>query len=498
MDLPQLSKDRSLPLVDQLAEHFRQAIQQAELRPGDRLPTIRQVAQQSDVARTTVQDAYRRLAAEGLVETMVGRGTVVMESAQMQAQQVGREFLNAGAWAALQHLRQQAEATVPPLQGECVADFAGLYPDQELFPVADFQASLLRVLQDRGKQLLGYGEPSGDLELRRLLAEREEGEESAQGGLDEVLITNGAQQGIDLVLRALTRPGDAVAVAIPTYHHLFGLLKAHGLRLLPLRCTADGGLHLDDLRAALEQPELRLLYLMPTFTNPTGHSIGLQQRQQIMAMLQETQVPVLEDEFELELRFRGDELPSLRSLDARGLTVTVRTFSKGLFPGVRMGWVHANAQLLEPMAALKRFTDLETSPLLQAALQDFIHNGSMDRHLEFLRGQVQDRHAAAQQALSEFMPVDWRWSKPDGGFALWVEGPDGFDSQRLVQAAAQKGVLLSPGGIFYPHDHPVPGVRLSLSRASAEGVQQGIQIIGHCVDQLLAQTGSPSQSPLFL
>ncbi len=496
MELPHLSPDGSEPVVDQVARHYRRAIEDGRLRPGDRLPTIRAVAQLTGVNRATVQDAYRRLRELGLVSSTVGRGTSVV--APSEAPGAESRPISAGARAAWQHLRDQERVPAADSPVPTVANFAELLPDHDLFPVGDFRVSLERVLDRKGGRLLLYGQPTGDLELRQLLAERDQDcTDSEAADPDEVLVTSGAQQGIDLVLRTFTRPGDAVAAAVPTYHHLFGLLKAHGLGLAPIHAGPDG-VHAEDLARALARPDVRLLYVMPTFHNPTGRTLHRQARRALMNLVCESRVPVLEDEFELELRFRGEALPSLRSLDPRGLTATVRTFSKGLFPGVRLGWVHARKDVLGPMAALKRYTDLETSPLLQAALVDFATRGGLDEYLELLRAELRRRHSVAQQTLAQAMPAGSTWSDPDGGFALWVEAPAGIDSRELAAGAAARGVLVCPGQLFHPDDYATPGVRLSLSRTNETQIQEGIRILGECASELLAEVRSPSNRPLFL
>ena len=485
MDLPSLNRNSPNPLVDQVVSHYRLAIEGGQLRPGEHLPPIRTMADRVGLTRTTVQDAYRQLQDLGLVSATVGRGTVV------RGEPRDRDVLSPGAQAVYRHLVQLPHSRE---SGEkLVCNFAELQPDQALFPVEEFTASLQRVLASRGPELLGYGQPTGDLQLRRLLAAMNGSTPTADP--DDVLVTNGAQQGIDLVLRTFARPGDGVAVAVPTYHHLFGLLEAHDLRLVPLLSTPDG-LDLDDVRRVLARDDVRLLYLMPTFHNPTGRTMDLEARQELMQVVRGSRVPVLEDEFELDLRFAGESLPSLRTLDDRGLTVTVRTFSKGLFPGVRMGWIHAGPEVIGPMAALKRYMDLETSPLLQAALVDFLQSGAEERYLNELRAMMRRRHAAAQEALSQHMPSGFTWTKPDGGFALWVEGPAGFDGEALARAAADRGVLVSPGRLFHPVDVVDPGLRLSLSRADETQIREGIRILGQCV--ATTPTGSPSHRPIIL
>ena len=328
-------------------------------------------------------------------------------------------------------------------------------------------------------------------ELRTLLLQRWNSLES-----DDVLITTGAQQGIDLALRTFTAPGDAVAVAIPTYQQLFGLLKAHGLNLVPVT-SGPMGPDLDDLDRALSRRSVRMLYLMPTFHNPTGRTMDMERRKALMDLVKLSDVPVLEDEYEMELRFRGESLPSLRSMDSRGLTVSVHTFSKGLFPGLRMGWVQACREVLAPMAAVKRFMDLETSPLMQAALCEFIASGCLDRHIRDLRVELSERHRVAQEALTAHMPGGCTWSRPEGGFALWTDLPEKGQGDRLAELAATRGVLVTPGCVFDPLGRPSTGIRLSLSRCGAKTIRTGIRVLGQCAHEVLG-TDPPSQTRLFL
>lgn len=486
MDVPRLDPQSPVPLVEQLTQHYRLSIEQGQLRAGDRLPTIREVASRAGVTRTTVQGAYRRLHGLGLVQATVGRGTVVRSM-----EDIGDGVLSAGARAGLAHMLRLPQP--PVVQGELVCDFAELKPDDSRFPVEKFAASIQRVLRNRGPELLGYGQPTGDLDLRSILADRTP---DGSGKPDEILVTNGAQQGLDLVMRTFTRDGDGVAVALPTYHHLFGLLKSHDLRVVPL--AAPGGvLDLEELSRVLSSGDVRLLYLMPTFHNPTGRTMHLAEREALMSVVQATRVPVLEDEFELDLRIAGSTLPSLRSLDTRGLTVTVRTFSKGLFPGVRLGWLHAGSELIGPMAALKHYMDLETSPLLQAAIVDFLRTGEVETYLAELVDEVRLRHAAVQQALAEHLPAGFTWTSPEGGFAIWVQGPPGFDSEQLARLASRRGVLIAPGRLFTLSEGPDAGFRLSLCRSEVAQIPAAIEILAACSVEMLA-ANSPSQRPLIL
>lgn len=493
MELPRIDRQDPRPLVDQLVAFYQAAVAAGRLRPGDRLPTIRKLASDLDLTRGTVQEAWRRLQDEGCFESTVGRGTVV--AAQIQSPEASSlaASLSPGALAAY---RQLVEHRAPEPEGPLRADLAAMHPDQDLFPVADFGASLSRVLKARGKDLLGYGEPTGDAELRGLLAAMTPGE--PDGDPDHVLITNGAQQGLDLVLRACTRPGDGVALAVPSYHHFFGMLEINGLHPVPVRAGAED-FDAEDLRRVLAREDVRLLYVMPTFHNPSGNTLDRAQRQALMEVAAASDVPVLEDEFELELRFAGEPQPTLRSLDPRGLTATVRTFSKGLFPGIRLGWIHADPQLLGPLAAVKRFSDLDTSALLQAATVDFLRQGGLESHRARLCEQVARRHATAQEALATHLPEGFTWTRPEGGYVLWLQAPAGFDLSAWVRAAAEQGVRVSRGDLFFPAGHPAtPGLRICLAQADCAAIRLGIEVLGRCARELSQRASGPARRPLIL
>ncbi len=485
-DLPALHRDGKDGLAQQIAAHYRAAIEHGRLRTGDRLPTIRVIAEAAGVTRATAQSAYKLLADEGLVRATVGRGTEVLAGQSSPT----RRLLSRGALAAWDVLRNGAVPPTLPPGIELVADFGSLQPDRGSIAVDAVAEAIDKALRQDGPSLLAYGDPAGDRELRQLLAARHRprretiADTTLAAASERVLITSGAQQGIDLVLRTLTEPGDAVAVVVPAYPQLFGALAAHDLRLVPIE-VQSGNLEPESLARVLAG--VRLVYVMPTFHNPTGSTLDADSRRALIEVLAPTEVPVLEDEVECELRFAGTELPSLQSLDPRQKTVTVRSFSKGLFPGVRLGWVEAASDLIAPMSALKRFGDLESSPLLQATLVRLLRSGVLDRELGKLRAELAQRHAEARVCLSRAMPSGVRWSEPEGGLSLWVELPAGSDARRVAIAAAREGVLVTPGDAFHPRARTVPGFRLALSRAPVATIAPGIEILARHVR---AETGA--------
>lgn len=475
LPLPDLDRTAATPLSEQIAAFYREAIAQGRLRPGERLPPIREVADAAGVTRATVQAAYRRLGEGGLVTATVGRGTEVLGGATPSSGP-----LSSFAAAVMRQAYELPAAPALPPGRALVANFAPLAPDEAMFPVDDLRAAMDRVLATRGRELLNYTHTAAGLpELRQLLGEHVDG-----GTGDDVLITSGAQQALDLVVRTLCQPGDAVVLPVPCYHQMFGLLKAHGLRIVPVP-SDERGIDLDELQRALRRDDVRLLYVVPTFHNPTGRTLDLLQRQALMRVVAATDVAVLEDDYQQPLRFRGESPPTLRKLDPRGLTVTALTFSKSLFPGLRIGFVVAGASLLQPMAAVKRFMDLETSPLLQAALAEFVAAGGFARYQRQLCDELARRHQAAQRAFSVHLPKGCELTDPDGGFVLWLQLPNPGQGDRLCELAAARGVLALPGRVFDPQGRPSRGLRLSLGRTDTTQIEQGARVFGECAHELL-------------
>lgn len=491
-----------MPLTAQISAFFARAIELGRIPRGDRLPTIREVASGCGVTRATVQDAYRELARLGLVEATVGRGTIVLgeggepredaaptsgsRSAKAAAGTTGeRRPLSPFATAALRRTLEMPGAPELAAGQPLVANFAELAPDSDRFPVAEWRAAMDAGLLRHGPELLGYGLSAYGLEeLRTAFVGRARATDPTVT-VDDVLITGGAQQGLDLALRTFCAPGDAVVVTAPSYHQMFGLLEAHGLETVAVPFRADG-LDLEQLARVLQHSRARLVYLMPTFHNPTGRTLDLAQRRQLMDVVAATDVPVVEDEYQQSLRFRGEPLPSLRSLDPRGLTVTVGSASKELFPALRIGWAIGTADVLQPMAAVKRFVDLETSPLLQAALVQFFASGAFDRYLDELRAELERRHATLHAACERELPAGCRVTSPDGGYLSWLDMPRAGQGDRLAELCNERGVRLLPGRAFDPFDRPSSGVRLSLTRADSDQINAGIAVLGECAREIAA------------
>jgi DNA-binding transcriptional MocR family regulator len=486
-----ISLDRSTsdgrPIYRRIAERIRGELAAERLAPGDRLPPIRELARTLGVNRDTVALAYEALAAAGVVESSVGRGTFI-------AGRPGRR-------------EELAPAVLPPLSPlalrlldlerarprfgstEGAVPLHTLVPDPSLYPAEEFRRVLNRVLARGGPDLLLYGEPQGHPRMRAVLAERLRASGIAVGP-DELVLCHGASQGIALALRLFAGPGDAVALEEPTYHNVLAAVAGLGLRAAPIPMR-DGGLDLAAAERTLARPEVKVLYTIPSFHNPLGTTTSPGHRRALLEIAARCGKPVIEDGYEIDLRFDGRPVPPLAALDTSGLVVHLHSFSKSLFPGVRVGAVAARGRLVEALLALKRATDLSDAMPLQAALAEFVASGAYDRHLVRLRRVLRARRDALCEALAEHLPEGALWARPEGGTQLWVDLPGGIDTTDLLADAIGAGVLFAPGSQFFCDGRSSSGLRLAFAMADEASIRRGVAALGTLARRQLAEGSRP-------
>jgi GntR family transcriptional regulator/MocR family aminotransferase len=463
------------PVYRQIADHIRSEIEAGRLAPGSRLPPIRALATDVGVNRDTVALAYEELSSVGLLESVVGRGTFVRGPAPI----VAGAPVEVSLAGSVENLLAFENARPRFGVGGDVVPLHSLVPDPAFYPVDVFRRCLNRVLSRDGGDLLRYGAPQGHAGLREVIAERFE----ASGyhlGADEIVLCHGASQGISLALRLFAQPGDSVAVELPTYHNLLATLVALGLRATPVPLGADGP-DLEQLERTLSRPDVKAFYTIPTFHNPMGITTTASARRQLLDVAARCGVPVIEDGFEMDLRCSGREVPALAALDERGLVVHLSSFSKSLFPGVRVGAITARGRALEGLLALKHSTDLSDAMPLQAALEEFVRSGEYDRHLGRMRRILRSRTEAILAALEKEMPDGTTWTKPEGGYQVWLELGFDVDTRDLLADAARGGVLFAPGSQFFTDRGPSRGLRLTMAQADEDEIRRGVAILGEVV-----------------
>ena len=476
------------PVYRQIAEQIRREIETEGLAAGERLPPIRDLARSLKVHRDTVALAYEALASAGMVESTVGRGTFV------RANGGGGGAAPAAAFeAALSPIAEkllELERSRPRFgsSGDAIA-LHTLVPDPALYPAEAFRRVLNRVLGEGGPSLLLYGAPGGHPRMREVMAERLRGEGVAIDA-DGIVLCHGASQGISLAMRLFASAGDVIAAEEPTYQNVLSAAAGLGLRTAPVPMR-DDGVDLAALERVLARPEVKALYTIPTFHNPQGVTTSLAHRRQLLAIAARCGKPVIEDGYEADLRYAGRPVASLAALDASGLVVQLSSFSKSLFPGVRVGAIAARGRLVDALLALKQASDHSDAMPLQLALAEFVAAGDYDRHLARLRRVLLARRDALLSALAEHMPAGSRWTTPEGGYQIWVELPEGIDTRDLLADAVGAGVLFAPGSQFHHDGRASRGLRLSIAMHDEAALRRGVATLGRVLAQRL---GSPARA----
>lgn len=499
----ELTRDDARPLCEQLHAGLAETIRSGSVAVGTRLPSTRRVAEQLGVNRQTVVEAYRRLERDGLVRQRVGSGTYVLDAAPAGAPMSRARSPKAGpgSRAVLDFDGGEARRELPAAPGDAI-DLAAIAPDERSFPAEELSACLQAALEQRGAGLLGYGPVAGDPRLREVLAERlrARGLEVDASGL---VIVGGAQQGLDLILRATADPGDLAIAEAPSYHLGLDLMRFHGLDLetVPLLPgTEPGASRLDAGRLdALMARRPVLAYSMPSHQNPTGLSLDLGSRRLLAAACAGAGTLLVEDDYEADLVYEGEPLPPVAALPEAGEVAYVGTLSKALCPGLRVGWVAGSAALLERLVRVKRVSDLSGSPLLQAAAAEFLGSGAYDRHLARVVEVNRERMRVLSEALAAELPEDCEATEPRGGHALWVHLPPGVSARAVAEAAAVAGVVVSPGDLFETEPGSGEGLRLSLARATTEEIPRGVSALAKAIRAVSSRRQASdrrSKSPL--
>jgi 2-aminoadipate transaminase len=361
--------------------------------------------------------------------------------------------------------------------GREIISFAMSRPSRDLFPLDEFRASCAAVLAHPDlADILQLGSPSGYEPLRRYLLE-EARRQGAAGAGDDLLITNGCQQALDLLGRVLLRPGDTVAVEEPIYTGLKNLLGGMGAQLVGIPVGADG-MDVAHLERVLERQHPRFLVVTSNFQNPTGATLSLSSRHALLEAARAARVPVIENDAYGELRYHGDPLPSLKELDDRGGTVLLRSFSKVSFPGLRVGWALGPKPLMERLRQAKESSDLHTDQLSQAVLLDFAESGRLHAHRARVLQAGAERLDATLDACRTALPPGSRWTRPQGGMNVWVKLPEPLDAAELLPRARKEGVAYLPGRYFAVSRLDPGSLRLSFAGLTPQQIREGLVILG--------------------
>jgi GntR family transcriptional regulator/MocR family aminotransferase len=459
------------------------------LPSGAKLPATRELADELGVNRATVVLAYEELVAAGLARARVGQGTFVAErpAERTPPEPVARRaapiewseiFSRTAQIIGAEDERRRATAGVGSAP-HGVISFAGGMPDSGLFPTDAFRRALNEAIRGEGEALLQYYPVAGYPPLRRYLSTYllRFGLEASP---DEILIVNGSQQGFDLIARTLIDPGDAVAIEQPTYPRAMQVFRSFGAQLTAVPCD-EAGPRPDIFERVLERHGPKLFYCQPTCHNPTGLGMTADTGRRLLAAAVRHQVPIVEDGFDGSLYYGPRPPAPLKAHDTDGVVIYIGTFSKILFPGLRLGWLVAPPPVLERLQAAKQLADLHTSALIQAAVHRFCERRLLDRHAARVVREYRRRREMLLAALARRMPPGTTWTQPMGGFSLFLTLPEGLAATSLLPLALERGVAFTPGDVFYLNGNGARSLRLSFSSVPTGEIERGVQRLAEAV-----------------
>lgn len=529
-----LDRNSAAPIYLQIAQQIRQSILDGDPPTGARLPPERRLAKLLGVNRTTVVNAYRELAADGLVSGQVGRGTIVIHGAPDPAAapagpdgwprldgngerpssfvgEPGRSRTMPIPWAQL--FTATTDVMDDPLLRDAmtvsarpdVIRLATGIPSPELYPIDDIRAIFDEALGNAGQTLLQHTPTEGYPPLREELArwmDRAATAAGAPGSVDpaHIVVVAGSQQGLYLLARTLIDPGDLVVVESPTYLGAAQVFRAAGARLLTIPVDQDG-MQVDLLQELLPRRRPKLIYTLPTFQNPSGAVLSMGRRLRLLDLAARYQIPIVEDDPYGALRYDGRTLPTLAAIDqaeGRANVIYLSTVSKMLFPGFRIGWVSAPKPVAEHLTLMKQLVDLDTNALAQRAVWAFFSRGLLEQHLVRVNQAYPRRRDRMLAALEEFCGDLVTANRPEGGIYLWCRLAEGIRVRDLLPEAAREGVVFAPGESFHVDAASGRGrydMRLNFTLPTEDEIDEGIRRLSVAVHRLASRLDATGRLP---
>lgn len=364
-----------------------------------------------------------------------------------------------------------------------IISLAGGMPDPTLFPTETIAAISKDVFINHGRKALQYGATEGIPSLRETLVKEGLKEGIKDLAVDNLIVTTASQQALAISAEVFVNPGDTIVVEAPSYVgglQAFNAFQANYITV-PLD---DDGIKVDILEDELKQAKnkgtnVKFMYLIPNFQNPAGVTLSLERRKKVLELSHQYNVPIIEDDPYGEIRFEGKGLPSLVQLDNVGNVIALRTFSKILAPGLRLGWVIANKDVLRKFVIAKQGADLCSPSSTQYIADEFIRQGHMESYLDLVRKTYKKKKDTMLEALEKYFPEEAEWTKPKGGMFIWVTVPEYINTTEMFKEAIQEKVAYVIGSAFYPHGEDTHHLRLNFSLPTLEQIDQGIKRLGN-------------------
>lgn len=366
---------------------------------------------------------------------------------------------------------------------EDVISFAGGLPAPEIFPINEINEINQIVLKEAGTKALQYTTTEGYAPLRDWIAKRMNERLATSFDKDNILITHGSQQGLDLSGKVFLDEGDIVLCESPTYLAAISAFKAYGCSFIEIP-TDDEGMRMDVLEDVLNHtPNIKLIYVIPTFQNPTGKTWSLERRKKMAELSSQYGIAVVEDNPYSELRFEGESLPSIKSFDRIGNILCTGSFSKIFCPGFRIGWIAGHKDIIRKYVLVKQGADLQCNTIAQMTIAEYLKRYNIDQHIAKIVEVYRRRRDIALQCIACYFPDTIKYTRPEGGLFIWIELPESISAREILDKCLKRKIAFVPGGSFYPNDNKENTLRINYSNMSEDRIQKGLQILGEIIKE---------------
>jgi DNA-binding transcriptional MocR family regulator len=464
----------------EVAERIESLIENQILKIGDKLLSVRALSKEQGISLSTAFQAYYSLESKGLIEARPQSGYYVKFSRN--------------------HILDLPKVCDPPddaipvsvdeminnvytdLNTDKLLNFSMAMPSAGLLPAAKLNKAVMHALRESKTNCLHYEHVQGSIALRRQIA-RQAFNWGGTPNEDDIIVTAGAVEALSLCIKAITRAGDAIAIESPTYFAIFQVLESHGLKVVEIPTDPVTGIDLDYLQQAIARFDIKACLFVNNFNNPLGSCMPDERKKLLVQMLAAKNIPLIEDDIYGELYFGKTRPKTCKTFDKTGLVLHCASFSKSLAPGYRIGWT-IPGKFKERVISLKRMHTVSTNSLTQAAIANFLSNGRFELHLRHLRKALHTQSLRYLQAISEHFPEGTRVTRPQGGFALWIEMNRKINAYKLHKRALKHRIGIAPGQIFSSQGKFENCFRISYGEPWSEQVSQGIQTLGKLIKDM--------------
>ncbi|HEX3076913.1 MAG TPA: PLP-dependent aminotransferase family protein [Lachnospiraceae bacterium] len=473
------------PIYEQIEDHIKQNIANGMAASNSKLPSSRELAKILGVSRNSVLLAYENLEVENVIYTEKGKGTFIHTDAlSYLGSQVRRESKvspifnwddRANQYARMAENMDLIKNEIPWEKN--LISFKSISPDGELFDLEEFKKAFAYRISLEGNRILNYGYAKGYKPFIDYLFSYMK-EKGVVGQRKDIIVTNGFTEGFEMLIEAFTNPGDYILCENPTHNTALRIMHLHGVNIVGVPMRQDG-VDMEELRNVIGRYPFRFGYFIPSYHNPTGIVTGESKRIQIYELFKQYQVPIIEDGFTEELLYSSSHITPIAALDSDSNGVIyIGSFSKILFPGLRIGWIMGDERVISLLESVKRCKNIHTSSLDQGILFEYLQTGALNRQMKKMRKSYKERYELAKTCIDTYLKPEYVWG--DGGLHLFL-GFENVNTRELLRKCYERRVIYMPGDVFSVDGTGANTLRLGLSRVTPEEIEEGIRIIGECL-----------------